>query len=129
MHELFQRNGYDRIVCSTEGPMGLAALYLKNAFHVQASFYMHTDWVMFGRKVLNLVRPGINRLRRISRAYYRLFDRVFVLNSDQMKWLTGIGMNLPGENVFLSSHWANDGFVATESKRESLFNLQNVKTD
>ena len=50
IHEIFQQGEYDRIICSTEGPMGLAAIYLKNAFSIKSYFYIHTDWIMFAKK-------------------------------------------------------------------------------
>ena len=111
IHQLFQLNEYDRIMCSTEGPMGIASLYLKNAFSVETNFYMHTDWVMFGRKVLNLERSNLNRFRRILRAYYHAYDQLFVLNSDHEKWITGREMNMDIEKVHLTAHWIDDCFV------------------
>ena len=127
IHQLFQLNEYDRIMCSTEGPMGIASLYLKNAFSVETNFYMHTDWVMFGRKVLNLERSNLNRFRRILRAYYHAYDQLFVLNSDHEKWITGREMNMDIEKVHLTAHWIDDCFVPLNPIKEQLFDV--MKTD
>lgn len=123
IHQLFQHNEYDRIMCSTEGPMGVASLYLKNAFSVETNFYMHTDWVMFGRKVLNLERSNLNRFRRILRAYYHAYDQLFVLNSDHEKWVTGREMNMKSENVHLTAHWIDAYFTPMAPIKMKLFNI------
>ncbi len=125
IHQIFQRNEYDRVMCSTEGAMGLAALYLKHAFTVETNFFIHTDWIMFGRKVLNLERSNLDRFRRMLRAYYRAYDQVFVLNTDQEKWLTGRNMEIAPEKVHLTAHWVDNFFVPSVSKKEELFGLKN----
>ena len=81
LHNLFLYRGYDRIICSTEGIMGFFGLYLKQAYTVETSFYMHTDWLMFARKVLNIEGHNLNRVRRMLRSFYKAFDKVFELNS------------------------------------------------
>ncbi|HEY1406327.1 MAG TPA: glycosyltransferase, partial [Spirochaetota bacterium] len=87
LQRIFHEGEYNRIVCSTEGFMGMAALYLKHAFTVPAHFYLHTDWMTFARTVLGIDHHGRSRLRRILRAFYRQFDSLLVLNSDQRAWL------------------------------------------
>ncbi len=121
LHNLFLSGGYDRIICSTEGVMGLFGLYLKHAYTVQASFYMHTDWLMFARKVLGIEGHNLNRVRRILRFFYQSFDHVLVLNSDQRKWLTGSQMNLRPDKVHQTAHWVNDHFQPTLSNKQRLF--------
>ena len=59
---LFRKGNYNRIICSTEGPMGLAALYIKKIYSVKSYFYLHTDWITFGKQVLAMEEPGLNRL-------------------------------------------------------------------
>ena len=85
IHHKFHDGEYDRVICSTEGPMGIAALYLKHAYSVNTYFYLHTDWIMFAKKVLDIEKSNINRFRRLLRAFYRNFDGLFVLNKDQEK--------------------------------------------
>jgi len=121
IHEIFQQGEYDRVICSTEGAMGLAAIYLKNAFSVKAHFYIHTDWVMFARQVLNIDSSNLNRFRRLLRAYYKSFDTLFVLNTDQHKWLTGRSMGFDSEKVHLTAHWVNDNFVPQPTDKKKLF--------
>ncbi len=121
LHNLFLSGGYDRITCSTEGIMGLFGLYLKHAYTVQASFYMHTDWLMFARKVLGIEGHNLNRVRRILRFFYQSFDHVLVLNSDQRKWLTGSQMNLSANKVHQTAHWVNERFRPTSSNKQKLF--------
>jgi glycosyltransferase involved in cell wall biosynthesis len=107
----FRRGKYTRIICSTEGPMGLAALWLKNVFSVEAFFFLHTDWLMFAREALSMGQPGLNRLQRMLRVYYKRFGNVFVLNTDQQKWLTGKAMGFDPGRVFLTAHWADRIFA------------------
>ena len=121
LHNLFYEREYDRVICSTEGVMGAMGLYLKHAYSVPASFFIHTDWVMFSRKVLNFDKHNQNRIRRFLRTYYGAFDRVFVLNSDQRKWLTGREMNFVENKVCLTAHWADTIFKPEKvSKKETL---------
>jgi len=121
LHNLFHEREYDRVICSTEGVMGAMGLYLKHAYSVPASFFIHTDWVMFCRKVLNFDRHNQSRVRRFLRMYYGAFDRVFVLNSDQRKWLTGREMNFAKDKVCLTAHWADAVFKPEKvSKKEVL---------
>ncbi|MBF0117508.1 MAG: glycosyltransferase [Desulfobacterales bacterium] len=107
IYTLFREREYDRIICSTEGPMGITSLFLKYAYSVPAYFYIHTDWIMFAQKALNFDRQYRDRLRRIVRAFYRNFDGLFVLNSDQKKWLLGKEMNFDVDKVFLTADWAD----------------------
>jgi glycosyltransferase involved in cell wall biosynthesis len=128
LHNLFFSGGYDRIICSTEGIMGFFGLYLKHAYTVKASFYMHTDWLMFARKVLHIEGSNLNRVRRILRSFYNAFDKVFVLNSDQKKWLSGTHMNLDPEKVGQTAHWVNSCFKPQTPSKEQAFGLpENAK--
>jgi len=116
---LFLQGGYDRIICSTEGIMGIFGLYLKHAYTVEASFYLHTDWLMFAQKELNIEGHNLNRVRRILRSFYKAFDNVIVLNSDQKKWLSGSQMGLNPEKVHQAiDFWHNQSCLNTELQRE-----------
>jgi glycosyltransferase involved in cell wall biosynthesis len=97
--------------------MGLAALYLKHAYSIKSYFYLHTDWIMFAKKVLNLDRGNLNRFRRLLRAYYKSFDGLFVLNKDQEKWLTGREMGFAPESVYPTAHWTDEKFVPGKDSR------------
>ncbi|MFH0976383.1 MAG: glycosyltransferase [Spirochaetota bacterium] len=123
LHKLFKEGEYSRIICSTEGPMGLAAVYLKYAYSVPAYFYVHTDWMMFSDKVLHLEEHNKSRLRRLLRAFYRQFDGLFVLNKDQQKWLTGKDMGFDPIKVFLTAHWADDGFSPRTADKKRIFGV------
>jgi glycosyltransferase involved in cell wall biosynthesis len=100
----FYRGGYDRVVCSTEGPMVLVALFLKYMFNVPVYFFMHTDWLDFFRHTTSLDSHERDRIRRVMRTLYHQFDGVFVLNSDHRRWLTGSQMGLSKKNVYLTGH-------------------------
>jgi len=113
----FRRGKYDRIICSTEGPMGLAALWLKQAFSVKTFFYLHTDWLIFAKEVLSLEQAGLNRLQRVLRVYYKRFGNIFVLNTDQQQWLTGKSMGFDPSRVFLTAHWADRIFSDRSDRR------------
>ncbi|MDR1683376.1 MAG: glycosyltransferase, partial [Candidatus Symbiothrix sp.] len=123
LHNLFSNGDYDRVICSTEGVMGLCGLYLKHACSVEASFYLHTDWLMFARKSLHIEGHNLNRVRRLLRSFYQSFDHVFVLNSDQKSWLSGMQMNIRAEKVHQTAHWVNECFKPCEPDKENLFGL------
>jgi len=123
IHKLFLEGEYDRIICSTEGPMGFISMFLKNAYHVPAYFYIHTDWIMFARKALNFDVHNLNRFRRLLRAFYGAFDGLFVLNTDQQKWLTGNHMNFDPANVFLTAHWADEQFSPKKKDKTEVFGV------
>ena len=125
IHRLFQNNEYDRVMCSTEGFMGLVAIYLKNAFSVETSFYLHTDWITYFKTNFNIDKPNFNRFRRVIRAYYQSFDKLFVLSTDQQAWLTNREMNISPNKVYTTSHWVNDYFKPLENRKSELFNIQN----
>ncbi len=128
IHQVFKDGEYDRIMCSTEGPMGAVALFLKNAYTVPAHFYVHTDWMMFARQVLNFDQQNIDRMRRLLRAYYGSFDSLFVLNNDQRKWLMGHTMGFREENVHLTAHWAEEMFRPMEKSKEEIFGVSPKET-
>ena len=107
LHNLFHEREYDRVICATEGVMGAMGLYLKHAYSVPASFFIHTDWVMFSSKVLNFDKHNQSRIRRFLRLYYGAFDCLFALNTDQRKWLISREMNFPENKVFLTENWAD----------------------
>ncbi|MFZ4562340.1 MAG: glycosyltransferase [Bacteroidales bacterium] len=115
----FRRGKYDRIICSTEGPMGLAALWLKNVFSVVTFFYLHTDWLIFAKEVMSLEQTGLNRLQKILRVYYKRFGNIFVLNTDQQQWLTGKSMGFDPSRVFLTAHWADRIFSELSDRRQT----------
>lgn len=127
IHRIFQEGAYDRVMCSTEGVMGLAALYLKNAFSVNAHFFIHTDWLVFVKKVLNIDQANHNRLRRLIRLYYKNFDSLFVLNTDQQKWLTSREMGIDESKVHLTAHWADDIFSLETIKKEKIIFSENAQ--
>ena len=103
---IFYEGGYDRIVCSTEGPMALVAMFLKAMFNVPASFFMHTDWLEFIRQTTSLNRHEVDRVRRLMRLFYNQFDQIFVLNTEHRDWLTSHEMNLEEDRVILTAHYA-----------------------
>lgn len=103
---IFYEGGYDRIVCSTEGPMVAVALLLKYMFNVPGYFFMHTDWIEYIRCTTAATRHERDRVRRLLRLLYSQFDGVFVLNNDHRKWLTGHEMQLNEKQVLLTAHHA-----------------------
>jgi glycosyltransferase involved in cell wall biosynthesis len=123
IHRIFKEGEYDRLICSTEGPMGLISLFLKQAYTVPAYFFVHTDWMMFARQVLNFDHENRSRLRRILRAFYQGFDGLFVLNRDQRNWLIGRDMGFDESRVFLTAHWTDDVFVPRKVKKSALFGV------
>jgi glycosyltransferase involved in cell wall biosynthesis len=124
VRRVFISGGYDRIICSTEGPMSMAALYLKKMFSVRTFFYLHTDWIMFARTVAKLEDGGLNRVRRLLRFFYSRYDGIFVLNTEQQGWLSGQEMRLEPSKVFLTAHWAGEVFRPVPDQREKLFGIE-----
>jgi glycosyltransferase involved in cell wall biosynthesis len=105
---IFYEGGYDRIVCSTEGPMAAVSLFIKIMFNIPGYFFMHTDWLDFFKHTTELDQHELDRIRRAMRALYLRYDGVFVLNSDHKDWLTGFHMNLEKDKVFLTAHHARE---------------------
>ncbi len=124
IHRIFHEREYDRIICSTEGPMGLASIYLKNAYSVKAYFYLHTDWVMFAKKMLNVDDGNLSRVRRLLRSFYMNFDGLFVLNTDQLKWLSSKKMGFDNSRLNLTAHWVEEQFCKTNSTKKNEFGLE-----
>ncbi len=116
VQRIFRRGRYNRIICSTEGPMGVAALWLRNVFSVETFFYLHTDWLSFAREVLALEQSGLRRIQRMLKLYYKRFDGIFVLNSEQQQWLTGKFIGIDPSRVFLTAHWVDGSFHANRLK-------------
>lgn len=108
LQRIVEAGGYSDIVCSTEGPMALAALYFKHALKLPVYFYVHTDWLAFAQQNEALRDVNIDRVRRMMRALYSQFDGLFVLNSEQLKLFTSDSFQL--KNVFQTAHWASAHF-------------------
>lgn len=70
---IFYEGGYDRVVCSTEGPMMLVSLFLKHKFNVPAYFFMHTDWIEYIKCTTNASAHERDRIRRLLRLLYSQF--------------------------------------------------------
>lgn len=103
---IFYEGGYDRVICSTEGPMVAVALFLKHMFNVPCFFFMHTDWIEYIKCTTQATQHERDRVRRILRLLYSQFDGVFVLNREHRDWLTGFEMELDSDRVFLTAHHA-----------------------
>jgi glycosyltransferase involved in cell wall biosynthesis len=121
LHRLFLDGGYDRILSSTEGPMGWSALLLKEAFQVPAHFFLHTDWLAFGRSRFGLKEQTLDRLRRLMRAWYKAHDGVFVLNSEQSEWLRSPEMGLSADRIHPTAHWADPVFAPELVEKRDVF--------
>ncbi|MEZ5501604.1 MAG: glycosyltransferase [Halioglobus sp.] len=103
---IFYEGGYDRVICSTEGPMVAVALYLKYMFNVPCFFFMHTDWIEYIKCTTQATQHERDRIRRVLRLLYSQFDGIFVLNREHRDWLTGFEMQLDRERIFLTAHQA-----------------------
>ncbi|TEW51367.1 glycosyltransferase [Psychromonas algicola] len=101
---IFYEGGYDRIVCSTEGPMAFISLFIQQMFNVPSYFFMHTDWIDFIKHTTDLNQYERDRVRRLMRALYNRYDGIFVLNQEHKQWLTGHEMQLAEDKVFLTAH-------------------------
>ena len=121
LQKTFLEGGYDRIICSTEAPMGLFALYLKHAFNVPAYFYTHTDWFDFAKRTLKFDKRKLDRLRRFLRAFYRRFDGVFLLNTEQKDYFASPAMGLAPDRLFLTAHWADAAFHPRDVSKPEIF--------
>ncbi len=101
---IFYQGGYDRIICSTEGPMMVVSLFIQQMFNVPSFFFMHTDWLSFIKQTTELNQHELDRVRRILRAIYHRYDGIFVLNSEHKSWLTSHDMQLSAEKVKKTAH-------------------------
>ena len=120
VHDLFRDGGYDRVVCSTEGPMGAMGLHLKTAFGVSGWFFAHTDWMGFARRTLGFGPPALDRTRRLLRAFYRSWDGIFVLNSQMRSWLASDAMDVPLDRLHSTAHWPHPSFGPGEDVRTEI---------
>jgi glycosyltransferase involved in cell wall biosynthesis len=121
LQRVYVEGGYTRILSSTEGPLGLAALYLRHAFQVPAFFVMHTDWPAFAQQALGFNAESLDRLKRMLRLYYRGFEGGFVLNDEHRRWLTSREMGLDPRHVHVTHHWLEPGlFRPAATRREEL---------
>ncbi|WP_252731773.1 glycosyltransferase [Psychrosphaera sp. F3M07] len=103
---IFYKGGYDRIICSTEGPMAVVSLFIKQMFNVPSYFFMHTDWIDFIKSTTNLNQYERDRVRRLIRALYEQYNGIFVLNNEHKDWLTSFEMQLNPQQVKLTAHHA-----------------------
>jgi glycosyltransferase involved in cell wall biosynthesis len=101
---IFYKGGYDRIICSTEGPMAAVSLFIQQMFNVPSYFFMHTDWIDFIKCTTNLNQYERDRVRRVLRALYSQYNGVFVLNNEHRDWLTSFEMQLDPKQVHLTAH-------------------------
>jgi len=116
LHQIFAEGGYDRVVCSTELGMGLAALYLKKAFTVPAHFFLHTDWIDFCRRTMGFDEQDTDRVRRMLRAFYGAFDGLLVLNGEQRDWLASPAMGIPPGRIRATAHWVSEELAASAAE-------------
>jgi glycosyltransferase involved in cell wall biosynthesis len=121
LQRLFFQGGYDRILSSTEGPMGLSALLLKEAFQVPAHFLLHTDWLEFGRRQMGMRDPASDKFRRLLRAWYKAHDGIFVLNGEQADWLRSPDIGISPEKIHPTAHWADPSFSPRATLRQDTF--------
>jgi len=105
---IFYEGGFDRVICSTEGPMVAVALFLKYMFNVPCSFFMHTDWIEYIKSTTQASQHERDRIRRILRLLYNQFDQIFVLNREHRDWLTGFEMQMDTSKIFLTAHHATE---------------------
>ena len=107
---LVQEHGYDRLIVSTEGAMGWVGLFLKHALQLPAHFFVQTDWLVYLEHKSGLDQRGLDRVRRLLRWFYRQWDGLFVLNRQHREWLAGATMEIPGDRLHLTAHWAAPEF-------------------
>lgn len=114
IYRLLKKGNYQHVICSTEGPMGLAARWIGRITPVETSFFLHTDWLAFARDTLHFEKTGMNNLRRLMRLYYRGFNRIFVLNTEQQHWLSGPEMGFDPDRIKLTAHWVDGKFTGPQ---------------
>ncbi|MGH8497621.1 MAG: glycosyltransferase, partial [Methylococcales bacterium] len=126
---IFYAGGYDRVICSTEGPMAFVSLFIKHMFNIPAYFFMHTDWMEFIKDTTDLNEHERDRIRRVLRFFYKQYAGVFVLNKDHREWLCGHQMQLDKDKVFLTAHHTakRDPAISAVDKSE-LFEGANSRT-
>lgn len=118
---LMDSGEYDRIICSTEGPMAMIALFIKHAYNIPAWFYVHTDWMDFMRMNFDPEPRLADRVRRLLRAFYQSFDGILVLNSAQKAAFTTGEMALTNTRVVDTAHWVDRTFRPVTGARSALW--------
>ncbi len=121
LHEVFREGAYDRVICSTEAPMGFLALYLKHAFSVPAYFYAHSDWLDYTQRILKFAPRKQERFQKTLGTFYGQFDGLFVLNGEQQKAFSLPAMGVPPEKIFRTAHWADSVFHPRAIPKSVLF--------
>jgi glycosyltransferase involved in cell wall biosynthesis len=121
VHKAFLEGGYDRIVCSSEAPMGLYALYLKHAFSVPAYFFAHSDWQDFAHGALRFDTYQQDLLRMVLSRFYREFDGVFHLDKEQRDVFSSSDMGIPSEKLFSIARWTDTHFYPRAVSPSAVF--------
>jgi glycosyltransferase involved in cell wall biosynthesis len=125
VQNIFEQNEYDTIICSSDGIMGIVALYLKHAFSVEASVYMYNDSLNELENALNIDHENKKRLLRLFRLYYKSFDRIIVLNQQHKDWMIGRKMSISKDKVYLSSKFTSNHIHYAEVSKKHMFGLEN----
>ena len=105
--EIFYREKYDRVICSTEGPMASMALYLKQIFKIPAYFFIHTDWLEYINSNSNFSNKALeqNISLKSFKFLYSQFDKIFVLNTDNRDYLIR-KMDISKKKIYLTSYFS-----------------------
>lgn len=125
VQNIFEANEYDRIVCASDGVMGLLAIYLKHAYSVEANLFMYNDTLSELTSILDIDYENKKRLLRLIRLYYKSFDRIIALNQQHKDWLTDKKMAISQKKVCLSSYFLNDYMERASVTKKEVFGFEN----
>ena len=64
---------------------------------------------------------GMDRVRRVMRAFYHRFDNIFALNSEHRDWLVSNEIGFEPERVHLTAHWPKPVFKPMSHTKETWF--------
>ena len=122
---LVYERGYDRIMVSTESPMGQIALLLGQSFNFPSYFFIHTDWSDFFSLNSDMSDLNLLRTRTFLNQFYRQFSGVVCLNEDHRQWLVSPAVGLESARVFKTAHWPSPAFKkVTVQKSEVLSGIE-----
>lgn len=96
---IFEQREYSQIICSSNGILGVLALYLKSAFSVPAAFVINDEYSLDFAKKLQLDAANEKRLIRLLRFYYSSFDKIITTNQESTKWINSKKMAIPSKKI------------------------------
>ena len=97
LHTSFKEGDFDQVICTGE-VMGLAGLFLQQAFSIPVSLHIQTDWLA---RIDHPSKPTpyFSQVRRYLRAFYGIFDNLLCSSEAVHKRLLHQDMDFKEEEI------------------------------